>query len=232
MGTLWEALGCVEDRRTRKGRRYSLPSILMLALAAMLAGANDLLAIHRFGKRLSPKALEALGITRRRAPAHATLHYVFRDLAAADLEWALRDLVRAPGGLGQVAIDGKTLRGSRQPDSPAVHLLQAFSSELSAMVGSLVVPPDSAEMVEALALIKSLPLAEGDVVSGDAAFTYDKVVKAIRAKGADYFLFVKANQPDLMAEIAHAFGDHSPLKGRRRGGPCRPAHRSARPGAG
>lgn len=209
-----------------------MPSILMMSLAAMLAGANDLLAIHRFAKRLSPKALEALGITRRRAPAHATLHYVFRDLAAADLEWALRGLVRAPDGLGQVAIDGKTLRGSRQPDSPAVHMLQAFSSQLSAMVGSLVVPPQSAEMVEALALIKSLPLAEGDVVSGDAAFTYDKVVKAIRAKGADYFLFVKANQPDLMAEIAHAFGDHSPLKGCRRAGPCRPAHRSARRGAG
>jgi hypothetical protein len=224
MGTLWEALGHVVDRRTRKGRRYSLPSILMLALAAMLAGANDLLAIHRFAKRLSPKALEALGITRRRAPAHATLHYVFRALAAVDLEWALRGLVLAPGGLGQVAIDGKTLRGSRQADSPAVHMLHAFSTELSAMVGSLVVPPDSAEMVEALELIKNLPLAEGDVVSGDAAFAYGPVVKAIRAKGADYFLFVKANQPELMAEIAHAFGDHSPLKDCRRARCCASAN--------
>lgn len=220
MGTLWEGFEGVADRRTCKGRRYSLPSILMLALAAMLAGANDLLAIHRFAKRLSPKALEALGITRRRAPAHATLHYVFRGLAAADLEAALRGLVRAPGGLGQVAIDGKTLRGSRQVDSPAVHMLQAFSTQLSAMVGALVVPPDSAEMVEALELIKSLPLAEGDVVSGDAAFAYGPVVKAIRAKGADYVLFVKANQPELMAEIAHAFGDHSPLKDCRRARCC------------
>lgn len=223
MGTLWEALRCVADRRTRKGRRYGLPSILMLTLAAMLAGANDLLAIHRFGKRLSPKALEALGITRGRAPAHATLHYVFRGLAAADLEQALRGLVQAPNGLGQVAIDGKTLRGSRQAESPAVHMLQAFSIQLSAMVGSLVVPPESGEMVEALALIKDLPLAEGDVVSGDAAFAYGEVVKAIRAKGADYFLFVKANQPELMAEIAHAFGDDSPLKGRRRARPGRSA---------
>jgi hypothetical protein len=190
----------------------------------MLAGANDLLAIHRFGKRLSPKTLAALGITRGRTPAHATLHYVFRSLAAAELERALRGLVQAKNGLGQVAIDGKTLRGSRQGENPGVHVLQAFSIRLSAMVGSLIVPPDSAEMVEALALIKSLPLAQGDVVSGDAAFAYGEVIKAIRAKGADYFLFVKANQPELEAEIAHAFGDDSPLTGRRRARPCRPAN--------
>jgi len=216
MGTLWEALEGVPDRRTRKGRRYGLASIILLALAGMLSGANDLLAIHRFGKRLPPKALEALGIKRGRAPAHATLHYVFRSLAASDLEQSLRRLVQAPEGLGHVAIDGKTLRGSRQAESPGVHMLQAFSTRLSAMVGSLVVPPDSGEMVAALALIKSLPLAEGDMVSGDAAFTYGEVVKAIRAKGADYFLFVKGNQRELQAEIAHAFGDDSPLKGRRR----------------
>jgi hypothetical protein len=50
-------------------------------------------------------------------------------------------------------------------------------------------------------------------VTGDAAFTYRPVVEAIRAKGARYFLFVKANQPDLQAEIAHAFGDDSPTHG-------------------
>jgi hypothetical protein len=222
MGTLGEALAGLPDRRTRKGRRYSLASIILLALAGMLSGANDLLAIHRFGKRLPPKALEALGITRRRVPAHATLHYVFRSLAAADLERALRGLVQAANGLGHVAIDGKTLRGSRQAESRGVHMLQAFSTRLSAMVGSLIVPPDSAEMLEALALIKSLPLAEGDVASGDAAFAYGEVVKAIRDKGADYFLFVKGNQPELQAEIAHAFGDDSPLQGRCRARPRRP----------
>jgi hypothetical protein len=53
-------------------------------------------------------------------------------------------------------------------------------------------PPDSAEMVEAVELSKNLPLAEGDVVSGDAACANGPVVKASRSKGADYFLFVKA----------------------------------------
>ena len=223
MGVLSEALAEMPDPRTRKGRRYSLSSIILLSLAAMLSGANDLLAIHRFGCRLSPKALAELGITRARAPAHATLHYVFRALSAEDLERVLRHVVVVPEQLGQVALDGKTLRGSRCAERPGVHVLQAFATQLSATLGALCVPPHSAEMVEALRLIRTLPLRQGDTVSGDAAFTYGKVVAEIRRKGADYFLFVKANQPELQAEIAHAFGDDSPLQSGGNAGTGRPA---------
>jgi hypothetical protein len=106
-------------------------------------------------------------------------------------------------------------------------MLQAFSTQLQTNIGSLAVPPDSAEMVEAITLLKDLPIGEGDVVTGDAAFPYRPIIEAIRAKGAGYFLFVKANQPDLQAEIAHAFGDDSPLTGRRRAGHREPAGRSA-----
>ena len=55
----------------------------------------------------------------------------------------------------------------------------------------------------AIELIKSLPL-EGAVVTGDAAFTLKTIVEAIRERGGDYFLFVKANQPELEAELARA----------------------------
>ena len=96
-----------------------------------------------------------------------------------------------------------------------MHILHAFATGLQAAVGSLVVPPDSAEVIEVLELLKTLPL-EGAVVTGDAAFTFESVVHAIREGGGDYFLFVKGNQPELKAEIAHAFGDDSPLKGCRR----------------
>jgi hypothetical protein len=57
--------------------------------------------------------------------------------------------------------------------------------------------------------IKSLPL-KGAVVTGDAAFTFKTIVDAILHRGADYFLFVKANQPELRAELARAFGDIPP----------------------
>jgi hypothetical protein len=217
MGTLWEALCSVPDHRTRKGRRYPLASILGISLAAMLSGANDLAAIYRWGRRLTPKGLAAFGITRRRAPCHSSYHYVFRALAASDLERALNGLVHAGDGLGHVAVDGKRLRGSQHEASPGIHMLAAFSTRLQATVGSLVVPPDSGEAIEAIALIRSLPL-EGVVVTGDAAFTYRPIIDAIRDKGGHYFLFVKANQPELEAELAHAFGDDSPLSPRRPAG--------------
>jgi len=88
-------------------------------------------------------------------------------------------------------------------------MLQALSTQLQASVDSLVVPPDSGEVIQALELIKSLPL-QNAVVTGDAAFTFKPIVEAIRARGGDYFLFVKANQPELRAEIARAFGDVPP----------------------
>lgn len=210
MITIWEALEGLPDRRTAKGRRYRLSSIIGLSFAAMLSGANDLRAIYRWGRRLTPKSLAMLGIERGRAPCHATYHYVFRSLPAADLEEAFGRLVEIDGPLGHVAIDGKRLRGSQHETSPGVHMLHAFSTRLQAVVGSLAVPPDSGEAVEALALIKSLPL-DGAVVTGDAAFTTARIAQAIRDKGGHYFLFVKANQPDLAAEIAQRFGDHSPL---------------------
>ena len=217
-GTLWTALEAIEDRRTKKGRRFPLSAIILISLAAMLSGANDLRAIFRWGRRLSPKALAALGVDpkRKAAPCHATYHYVFQAISADDLTKALGSLVKTEGGLGHVAIDGKRLRGSQHETSPGVHLLHAFSSKLTAAVGTLEVPPDSGECIEAIELIKSLPL-EGAVVSGDAAFTTKPIVEAIRERGADYFLFVKGNQSELQAELARAFGDVSP-SGDRRGG--------------
>lgn len=54
--TLAEALQSIPDHRTRKGKRFTLPTILLISLAAMLSGANDLMAIARWGRRLSAKA--------------------------------------------------------------------------------------------------------------------------------------------------------------------------------
>ena len=211
----------IEDRRTKKGRRYPLPAMILIALAAMLSGANDLRAIFRWGRRLSPKALVAVGVdpTRKAAPCHATYHYVFQAISADDLAKALGSLVDVKEGLGHVAIDGKRLRGSQHETSPGVHLLHAFSTKLQAAVGTLEVPPDSGECIKAIELIKSLPL-DGAVVTGDAAFTMQPIpacarTSAIRERGGGYFLFVKGNQPELQVELARAFGDVSPSGDRR-----------------
>ena len=210
---LWQALESLPDKRTKKGRRYSLASIVGISMAAMLSGANDLRAIYRWGRRLNAAGLQSFGITRERAPCHATYHYVFRAIAADELDRALCAHACAAGQVEHLAIDGKRLRGSRQGDNPGLHVLAAFCTNLQACIGTFVVPPDSGELPEAIALLKKLSLP-GAVLTADAAFTFRPMVEAIRQAGADYFLFVKDNQPALKAELAHAFGDDSPLGGR------------------
>ena len=208
--TLWETLGEVPDRRGEKGRQYPLRSVLVLSLAAMLSGANDLRAIFRWGRRLPREALYLLGI--KRAPCHAMYHYFFKalDVAAAERvlgTWALGDA--APG---HVAIDGKRLRGSAaagHDGSAGVHLLAAFASRLGAVIGQLRVAPEANEITAALALLKSLPL-DGAIITGDAAFCQRAICRAIRDGGGDYLFTVKANQPALMADLAVAFGDAFP----------------------
>jgi predicted transposase YbfD/YdcC len=226
MSTLWAALEGIPDHRTKKGRRYELASIVTLSLAATLSGANDLRSIFRWGRRLTPKGLEMLGIKRRKAPCHATYHYVFRAIAVDDLARALGGVVPR-GAPGHVILDGKRLRGSHEQAGPGVHVLQAFSANLQAAIGSLVVPPESGEIVEALKLVKELSLG-GAVVTGDAAFTFAPLAAAIREAGGDYLFFVKGNQPELEAELSHAFGGDSPLEARQPPRTGRRQDRSAR----
>ena len=155
--TLWAALGEVPDRRGLQGQQYKLPSLLGISIGAMLAGANDLRAIFHWGRRLKPEALLLLGIEDGKAPCHATYHYVFKSLDADALARVLGRFALGNDRARHIAIDGKTLKGSRRLDAKALHVLSAFATELGAVVGDLVVEPDQNEIVAAMALLKELP---------------------------------------------------------------------------
>jgi hypothetical protein len=208
--TLWDALGEIEDSRGRKGRQYALRSVLAISIAAMLAGANDLIAIFRWGRRLKPEALALFGIETGKAPCHATYHYFFQSLDADALSWALGSFALDQGSAQHIAIDGKTLKGSRRLDGKAVHVLSAFATELGAVIGDLTVEPDQNEITAAMVLLKGLPL-EGRIITGDAIFTQREICRHIRDRNGHYLFTVKDNQPALKAGIAEAFGDLSPL---------------------
>jgi predicted transposase YbfD/YdcC len=98
-------------------------------------------------------------------------------------------------------------------------VLSAFSTELGAVIGDLVVAPDKNEISAALVLLKGLPL-DGAVITGDAIFTQREICQHIRDRNGHYLFVVKDNQPALKAGIAEAFGDHSPLRPGARGQRC------------
>lgn len=213
--TLADALCEVPDQRGRKGRQIPLPAILSLSIAATLAGADSLIAMFRWGRRLRPEALRLLGFEDGVAPCHATFHYVFQSLDADALSRVLGAFALGDANGGHIAIDGKTLKGSRRHDAKALHVVSAFATGLSAVVGDLVVEPEQNEITAALALLKGLPL-DGAIITGDAIFCQRQICQHIRDSRGHYLFAVKKNQPELHDAIAESFGDLSPLRGPRR----------------
>jgi hypothetical protein len=210
--SLWDALASVPDHRRAEGKRYPLASLLLIAVAAMLAGRRDQLGIVRWGRRLTRETLTAIGISRDRIPAPSVWCALFQELDVTALEQTLGDWVRGEAPPGHVAIDGKRLRGSATAQAPGTHLLAAFSARLQGVIGQLRVDPDANEITAALKLLKTLPLT-GVTITGDAMFTQRAICKVIIDGGGDYFFTVKGNQPALKADIAQAFRPFSPLGG-------------------
>ncbi len=157
----------------------------------MLAGCDSLLAIAQWGRdpHAGAPLAQRLGFTRSQTPCVATLHRVFRRLDVAAFEravsaWAHAVLAALPGEHGReaLAIDGKTLRGSRQPTVPAVHLLGALGHEVGLVLTQTAIAAAADEAGALPALVADLIL-EGRVMTVDAAFTERPVAAAIRAKG-------------------------------------------------
>ena len=132
---LIEVFAEMPDFRRRQGTRHPLSAILSLACCAMLCGYLSYSAIAEWGRNDGTGIAQALGL-RHTTPCAATLHTVFRRVDRDTLEahlgtWAesvVASTAPAPSaGEAAVALDGKTLRGSKKQGAPGVHLLSALS---------------------------------------------------------------------------------------------------------
>ena len=211
--SLAEALACVPDPRDPRGIRHPLPAVFSLAAVAILAGCKSLEAIAQFAKDRGAAFAHALGFNRP-APAKSCLSKLFRRIdldayEAALTRWTLSRL----GDWQAVAIDGKTLRGSRDGEVPGVHLLSAYAGHCAAVIAQMRVDAKTNEHKAALQLLGVLPL-RGKIVTGDAMFTHRDVAEKITEAGGDYILIAKDNQPELKAQVfsaLHGDRDFSPL---------------------
>ena len=205
--SLVEFLATIPDPRKRRGRIHPLTAVLSLAVVAMRAGCKSLEAIAQFGRDHGVPLAHALGFRRKKTPAKSTFSEIFRAIDLEAFEAALQAWIQARLRDDQaIALDGKTLKGSRDGDVPGVHLLAAFMPDSAAVLGQLRVDAKTNEHKAALQLLGVLPV-QGKVVSGDAMFTHRDVAQAIRDGGGDYLLFVKDNQPELKAQIEAALHD-------------------------
>ena len=209
---LIEVFAEIPDFRRRQGTRHPLAAIMSLACCAMLCGYRSYSAIAEWGRNYGTGIAHVLGFTRK-TPCAATLHTVFRHVDRDALEtklgaWAEGVVASTPpapsAGAAAVALDGKTLRGSRKQGAPGSHLLSALSHHLGLTLGQVAVDDKTNEITQVEALLRHLVLKDR-VITMDALLTQRQVAQTIVDGEGDYVMIVKGNQPQLRADIELVF---------------------------
>jgi predicted transposase YbfD/YdcC len=193
----------VTDPRRRRGTRHRLPVLLTLATCAVLAGARSFAAVAEWAADAGETVWATLGIVR--VPDASTFRRVFALLDADALDtalgaWAAAATTPAHGDRRRVAVDGKTLRGSRNGDTAGRHLLAALDQQHHVVLAQRAVDTRTNEIPELKALLRTIDLA-GAVVTADALHTQRDSATWLVDQGAHYFLVAKANQPGLSAQL-------------------------------
>ena len=186
---LIEVFGDIPDSRQRQGQRHPLPAILALACAATLCGYRSYGAMAQWGRNYGHDLAVALGFAQGRTPCAATFYNVFKGVDCAALEavlgqWAHSVVAAAAGqaGLAALAMDGKSLRGSRGQGASEAHLLSVVSHVLGLTVLQMAVGDKTNEIRAAQEVLKQLVL-EGHVVTVDALLTQREIAQQIVQKG-------------------------------------------------
>ena len=204
----------VPDHRVAGMVTFPLDEILLATLAAVVCGADD-------WERVEDYASESLDWLRIYLPFAAgiptaqTFRKVFRVLDADALErgfasWAgsLRGRLGEAGPRAHIAIDGKSVRGSKMSadGAGALHLVSAYASEAGLVLAQRAVDDKSNE-ITAIPEVLALLALDGAIVSIDAIGTQKEIAASILDKGGDYLLALKANQASLHADAALFFAD-------------------------
>jgi hypothetical protein len=187
---LIEVLASVPDFRRAQGTRHPLRAILGLAVAATLCGYRSYAAVAEWGRLYGAELACALGFTRPKTPSVGTFHSVLRRLdreafEAAPATWAEQCLAAPPPAPGEpepLALDGKSLRGSRKQGAINVHLLSVLSQRLGLTVAQQAVDDKSNEIPAAKQLLAGL-LLEGRVITMDALLCQKEIAALIVEKG-------------------------------------------------
>jgi predicted transposase YbfD/YdcC len=129
-------------------------------------------------------------------------------------EGLLGETPASPGTLEGIALDGKTLRGSKKPGAPAAHLLSALAHRGGVTLGPEAVGEKTNEIPVALELLRQVVLT-GRVVTMDALLTHRQMAAQIVEAGGDYVMLGTGNQPHGHEDITTVFA-HAPIAGETR----------------
>lgn len=192
----------ISDPRVFDNQSYPLLSLLIIILAAILAGANTINQIHQYATLKIDIFQRLLGV--ERSPSYLVFWWLFvrlnpQELREAFLQW----IKKLPAATKEriIAIDGKRLNGASKQ---IVHLVSAWESSRGFLLGQVKTEEKSNEITAIPELLNAIDI-KGATITIDAAGAQKKIVEMIRDKEGDYLIALKGNQGHLHDEAQNFF---------------------------
>lgn len=198
--------GVKDPRRPSCNTRHSVVAILFIVFTTVLCGAGNWEEIYYMAEGMR-EWLSAYVDLSSGIPSKWTLERVISLIPTKQLHPLLAKFVEGMQLQGTIAIDGKTLRGTKRWDKDhPLHLLHAWSVENGVCLGQVSVAEKSNEIMAFPELISQLAL-QGTVITADALNTQKSAAQAVTSRGGDYIFPVKENHPSLLEDIKLLFDE-------------------------
>jgi predicted transposase YbfD/YdcC len=208
--TLIDHFSIIEDSRDERKRRHLLIDTIVIAIAAVLCGADGWTQIEEFGKAKEQWFRRFLKLPFG-IPSHDTLGRIFAVLSPEVFEARFREWVasvRAVCGEDVIAIDGKSLRRShsRKKGLGPLHMVSAWSTANGLVLAQQATEAKSNEITAIPKVLQMLEL-KGCIVTIDAMGCQKAIAEQIVEGGGEYVLALKGNQSKLAEAVEEVFTD-------------------------
>lgn len=208
--TLSEHFATLEDPRVERTKLHPLVSIIVIALCAVICGAESWDEIAAFGEAKETWLKSFLDLPNG-IPSHDTFNRVFTALAPKQFQACFVAWMKAVAQVlpaQVIAIDGKTVRRSHDhaTGKAAIHMVSAWASANRLVLAQVKVDDKSNEITAIPDLLRALAI-KGCIVTIDALGCQRKIARQIVDQGGDYVLALKENQETLYHDVVGMFAN-------------------------
>ena len=206
----------LEDPRSTVNRLHPLVSVVVIALMAVLAGADGPTAIAKWAATKEELLLATLdlpnGIPRKDVFRRVLVQIKPNAFQACFANWlqSLRATAAEAAGVTQpiFAVDGKTARRShdRRKGLGALHSVSVWAGEYGLSLGQLACSEKSNEITAIPELLRLVDI-KGAIITIDAMGTQKAIAERIIEGGGDYVLALKGNQGTLHQAVIEAIDE-------------------------